>query len=440
LEDIFCHQCTCELCGKGAHCGFNCPSKVHIIPDPEPFNNQTIDELPQTLPSFDPKCYSKDGNSFTYDSKSNLVHDSLNVFDPPPQPPLYTCEFCGNDARYGHYCTTQFPFYTVNHLIFNAQNDLFNSQNKLMEKLTSMCDMVGQYIQKKEKEKKIEEEQEAKARYWKNPVCYDDDDDDEDYAIAVTPILSIEEPGNSLSMGDEHLDTISATKSDELIKSSAENLVSILSESEGIHDNMCDASFHDNSPPLDVSKDQFEDFFDSNDDSTSIDDNSFSIDNIERILYEKLLNVNLLIANIEALKDNPTPSFDFMTKSSSTSLNFLLEETNTFDNSVPESETFYFDLEEISSGSTTTHSDSSLYDSFFFDLLINPFLPAGRSDFYEFADEFAHIISLPEYDCFCFKNEPTRGISLWMKWRIFFQQENQEFMCIMFSLPIPPFN
>ncbi|GKA41654.1 hypothetical protein Tco_0734314, partial [Tanacetum coccineum] len=65
------------------------------------------------------------------------------------------------------------------------------------------------------------------------------------------------------------------------------------------------------------------------------------------ILCEKLLNVNLLIANIKALKDNPTPSFDVMTKSPSTSLNLFLEETNTFDNSSPEAETFCFDLEEI---------------------------------------------------------------------------------------------
>nr|GEX64994.1 hypothetical protein [Tanacetum cinerariifolium] len=234
---------------------------------------------------------------------------------------------------------------------------------------------------------------------------------------------------------------------------------------------MCDVPFHDNSLPLDVSKDQFEDFSDSNNESTSTDDDSFSIDNIEYvetsppdselvssevmeivipevgginddilltikddILREKLLNVNLLIANIEALNDNPTPSFDLMTKSSFTSLNSLLEETNTFDNSLPELETFCFDLEEISSGntttrsdislpeyeafyddhvkeigsgSTTTHSDSSLYDSFIFDLSINPFPPADRSDFYKFADELAHIISPLEYDCFCFKNEPN---------------------------------
>nr|GFB74057.1 hypothetical protein [Tanacetum cinerariifolium] len=154
------------------------------------------------------------------------------------------------------------------------------------------------------------------------------------------------------------------------------------------------------------------------------------------ILREKLLNINLLIANIEALNDNPTPSSDFMTKYSSTSLNSLLEETNTFDDSLHEFETFCFDLEEISSGSTTTrsdisllkyeafyddhvkqissgstttHSDSSLYDSFIFDLSINPFPSADMSDFYEFADELIHVISPPEYDCFFFKIEPNSG-------------------------------
>nr|GFB51049.1 hypothetical protein [Tanacetum cinerariifolium] len=233
-------------------------------------------------------------------------------------------------------------------------------------------------------------------------------------------------------MGDEHLDIIPATKSDEFIKSSVENLIPIPSESKGIPDNMCDVPFHDNSLSLDVSKDQFKDFSDFNDEFYSNDDDSFSIDNIEYveasppdfelvssevmkivipkvggiddeilltikddILREKLLNINLLIAKIEALNDNPTSSSNFITKSSSTSLNSLLEETNSFNNSLPEFETFYFDVEdissgsttarsdislpeyedfyddhvkEISSGSTTTHSDSSLYDSFIFDI------------------------------------------------------------------------
>nr|GEY88416.1 hypothetical protein [Tanacetum cinerariifolium] len=62
---------------------------------------------------------------------------------------------------------------------------------------------------------------------------------EEDYTSAITtdePVLSTEEPDNSLSMGDEHLDTIPVTKSDEFIKSSVENLIPIPSESEGIPD------------------------------------------------------------------------------------------------------------------------------------------------------------------------------------------------------------
>ncbi|GKD51162.1 hypothetical protein Tco_1280138, partial [Tanacetum coccineum] len=54
LDGIFCQQCTCKSCEKGAHIGYNCPPKAPIISNLEPCNNQTIDELPQTLPSFDP--------------------------------------------------------------------------------------------------------------------------------------------------------------------------------------------------------------------------------------------------------------------------------------------------------------------------------------------------------------------------------------------------
>nr|GEY62646.1 hypothetical protein [Tanacetum cinerariifolium] len=94
-----------------------------------------------------------------------------------------------------------------------------------------MCDMVGQLIQKKQEEKQIEEEQAANARYWKILACCDDDDN---YNSAITP----NEPVDSLSMGDEHLNTISATESDEFIKSSVENLVPNPSESEG--ESKCD--------------------------------------------------------------------------------------------------------------------------------------------------------------------------------------------------------
>ncbi|GKC59399.1 hypothetical protein Tco_1086997 [Tanacetum coccineum] len=324
-----------------------------------------------------------------------------------------------------------------------------------MEQMTSICDMVGQYFQKKEEEKQIAEDQAAKDRYWKIPICYDDDDDEESSiplkdtiisglpsCVAITPALLTKEPVDSLIMEDEHLDTIPVTESDKVIKSSVENLVSILSKSEGISDGVCDMPLCNNPTPLEAFKKHSEIVIDFNDDSTSSDDDSPYGEDIEYvdasppdaeivssevveivilevrgidddilltikddILREKLLNVNLLIANIEALKDNPTPSFDFVTKSSSTSLNLFLKETNTFDNSLPESETFCFNLEENSSGSTTTRSDYSLpdyeafyndhiedkssgsttthsefslskYDSFIFDISINPFPPA----------------------------------------------------------------
>nr|GFC61508.1 hypothetical protein [Tanacetum cinerariifolium] len=95
--------------------------------------------------------------------------------------------------------------------------------------------------------------------------------------------VSTEEPDNSLSMGDEHLYTIPATESDEFIKSGFENLIPIPSESEGIPEHICDVPFHDNFPPLDVSKDQIQDLSESIKEFSSIDDDSFSIDDIDYV-------------------------------------------------------------------------------------------------------------------------------------------------------------
>nr|GEW13295.1 zinc knuckle CX2CX4HX4C [Tanacetum cinerariifolium] len=209
LEDIFCHKCTCESCGKGAHYSYNCSSHVLVIPNPEPCNNQTIDELLQTLPSFDPACYSRDGNSFTYDSKSNIVDDSPNVLNPPRLLPKCSYEFCGNDTYYGHDCPPQ-------QLPVIDQTPLEESMKNLRITFQAWSENIQQ--KNEEEEKQIAKEQAAKARYWKIPICYDDD---EDCSIAITS----KEPHNYLSMGDEHLDTIQATKSDEFIKSSVENLV-----------------------------------------------------------------------------------------------------------------------------------------------------------------------------------------------------------------------
>ncbi|GJU70662.1 hypothetical protein Tco_1262067 [Tanacetum coccineum] len=52
----------------------------------------------------------------------------------------------------------------------------------------------------------------AACRYMLSVTC---DDEDDYIPLAITPDLPIEEPDNSLNMGDEHLDTIPATESDE---------------------------------------------------------------------------------------------------------------------------------------------------------------------------------------------------------------------------------
>nr|GEW34965.1 pre-mRNA splicing Prp18-interacting factor [Tanacetum cinerariifolium] len=354
-----CQWCTCERCGNDLRDGF-CSL-----------------------------CNSK--NSCVYDPNSNSFDCPPDSYHPPhPTYETYSGDSCGNDSQFGYDCPTQLPLnyepepnYIQNinsyphdsssfpqqylcenceglHETFQCQpmNQNFYNSNSLGFDQTQPPQFLVIHQPHQDTSIKMLHDQENTInsvqtflrkfnRYsffetLKNrPAFYDDDDDDEvDYTIAIIPVLSTDEPNNSLSIGDEHLDTIPATESDEVLKSSVENLIPILT-----------------------------------------------------------------------LNDNPIPSSDCKTKSPSTSLNSLLEETNTSDNSLPEFETFCFDVEEISSeissGSPTNHSDSSLYASFLFDLLINPFHPVDRSDFYEFTNELIPFISLPEYDCFLFKVEPN---------------------------------
>ncbi|GKB02244.1 hypothetical protein Tco_0830333, partial [Tanacetum coccineum] len=218
---------------------------------------------------------------------------------------------------------------------------------------------------------------------WNRPLFYFDDDDDEYTVIwrkpkAITPVLPIEEPYNSLSMGDEHFDTIPATESDEVIKSSVEILVPIPSELEGISDDTCDVPVRDDSFTFDALNDNSEILSNSNNDDTSSDDDDFEdieyisfeeVNDFEQeekefdledilqiqdvILREKLLNISSLISNIESLKDNhiPIPVTD------SDSFDTFLSHS---DNSLPEFESFSNDTEETRSGSTTTHANYSL--------------------------------------------------------------------------------
>nr|GFB24095.1 hypothetical protein [Tanacetum cinerariifolium] len=216
--------------------------------------------------------------------------------------------------------------------------------------------------------------------------CFDDDD--EDYTSAITPnepVLSTEEPANSLSMGDEHLDTFLATESDEFIKSGVEDLIPIPSESEGIPEHVCDVPSHDNSPPLDVSTDQIEDFSESNKEFSSTDDDSFSFDKIDYV--EASPPDSEIVDAFLAVDDEPTSSqspkscldpegdmllfkeflnddhsSDSQTKSSSTSLNSLLEETTNFHNSLPAGFTTFSNVLFDADYDSDSSDDQSLSD------------------------------------------------------------------------------
>ncbi|GKA90822.1 hypothetical protein Tco_0812692 [Tanacetum coccineum] len=307
---------------------------------------------------------------------------------------------------------------------------------------------------------KEQKEQATFTPYWKFPI-FDDDDDEytiqykeylENSSNAITPDLSSEEPDNSISMGDEHLNIKHALKEkhitvdiqghcfinflkmsklyvrsghglyytrtelflpstdnydeDDGRRSSVEGTCLVQVSLGGFSDSMCDVPFCENSHPLDALKDHYEIFFDPNDDYASSDDDPLYSEDIDYVdasppdselvsleevkdfdiedgeidtdilltikdefLHEKLLNINLLIAKIEALKDNPTPSTDSVLKSPSSFPNSFLEETDTSDNSLPEFDIFCFDMEEKTIGNPTSHFDLSLpdYEAFYHD-------------------------------------------------------------------------
>nr|GEX05742.1 hypothetical protein [Tanacetum cinerariifolium] len=146
-----------------------------------------------------------------------------------------------------------------------------------------MCEMACQIIQKKQEEKKIKEEQAANAQYWKIPACCDDEDD---YNSAITP----NEPFDSLSIGDEHLNTILAMKSDEFIKSCVENLVPKPSESEGENGCAVPACFTSFSNIL----------FDVDYEFNSVDDQSLSDEDIsEKIFSNPLFEEEIISMKID---------------------------------------------------------------------------------------------------------------------------------------------
>nr|GEW30680.1 reverse transcriptase domain-containing protein [Tanacetum cinerariifolium] len=176
--------------------------------------------------------------------------------------------------------------------------------------------------------------------------------------------------------GVEHLSITPETESDEVTESNAENLLPIPSECKVTLEDKrdCDVPVF----TIDVCDNHSDTFFDSKiDDDISVYDDDFEdIEYVEASLFdpeivsgeeendvvlrEKLLSITRLISNIESLNDNSTPD---------RVLNSFESDNSLSDTFSPEFETFCDYTEETRSGNTT-HADNSLpeYDSFYFEI------------------------------------------------------------------------
>ncbi|GJT97488.1 hypothetical protein Tco_1093006 [Tanacetum coccineum] len=370
---------SCELCGNDAHYGYDCLPQVPFVYNQNPCFDQNFDNnFPQTSPSLPQQylcCENCGGPHESFQCQpmnQNLYNSNSSGFDQlqPPQypvihnPPQETSveilqakedlmksiqTFLKKFNRISFGETPKVlllaweKFFEIQH----AQlEDIHELLNKLLEDLQIISEELSEYIN---------------FPSWNRPTFNDDDDYTIQYkeylensSKAITHDLPIEEPDNSLSLGDKHLSTIPKTESDEVTKSSVEDLVLILSESEGISDDTCDVPFCDNSP-IDVLNDHIEIFSDFHNDCTLSDDDSFEeIDYVEAsppdyelvsleevkedILHEKLLNIDLLIAFDSPSSDEFSPISIFEEKSVTFS-NPLFDSNDDFtssDEDVPE--------------------------------------------------------------------------------------------------------
>ncbi|GKF40110.1 hypothetical protein Tco_0120171, partial [Tanacetum coccineum] len=267
---------SCELCGKNAHYGYDCPPQVPFVYNQNPYFDQNFDNnFPLTSSSFPQQylcCENCGGSHETFQCQpmnQNFYNSSVfDQFQPPqypvihPPPQEMSKEIL--QAREDLMKSIQIFLKKFNFISFReTPKVLLLAWEKFFEIQHAQPEDIQELLHKLLKDLQIISEELAEyiSLSWNHSAFYDDDDDEytiqyrkylESLSNAITPILPIEEFDNSLSMGDEHLSTILEMKSDEVTKSSVEDLVPILSESEGISNDTCDVPFCDNTPPLDV--------------------------------------------------------------------------------------------------------------------------------------------------------------------------------------------
>nr|GEZ31769.1 hypothetical protein [Tanacetum cinerariifolium] len=204
-----------------------------------------------------------------------------------------------------------------------------------MTSLTSTCELACQIVQKKSTLKD--------NIIFELPSC-----------AAITP----NEPVDSLSMGDEHLDTVPVTESDEFIKSCVENHVPNPSESEG--ENGCDvpACFTTFSNIL----------FDANYDFDYGDDQSFFDEDFSKKIYSN----PLFDEEIIPMKNDPHPFNDESD---------LIESMPNHDSSI-----------------IISSKIDSLFDEFAGELTLLKSIPPGINEIDCHPEEETHFINIFLYD------------------------------------------
>ncbi|GJR90223.1 hypothetical protein Tco_0214234 [Tanacetum coccineum] len=165
---------SCELCGNDAHFGYDCPTQVPFIFNPDPCYNQNFDNnFPQTPPSLPQYlcCTHCGGPHETFQC------DQL-IFDEP------YCENCGGPHMSFQCQPMNQNFYNSNFSGFDQfQPPQYPEESikeffvKHAEEMTTMVQSAQQHEQVVQKE---QEEQAAYTPYWKISII---DDDDDEYTI-----------------------------------------------------------------------------------------------------------------------------------------------------------------------------------------------------------------------------------------------------------------
>nr|GEX13737.1 hypothetical protein [Tanacetum cinerariifolium] len=138
--------------------------------------------------------------------------------------------------------------------------------------------------------------------------------------------MTSKEPNNSLSMGDEHLDTTSKTESDEFIKSSVESLIPNPSESEGKYE--CDM------PACEDFTTFSNILFDADYNFSSSDDQSFYDEDMPKKIYlnplfdEEIISMKIDLHHFNAESDliESLLNHDSLIISSFLKIDYLLDE------------------------------------------------------------------------------------------------------------------